>query len=162
MCNYKEADLFCDQVGLALRLLNDSCWLIRCARSKLPVLWWGAQGTANNTVTCSQVDWCSLCACQLLWEHGCLKVPWSSFGAPSVSPGAPQCQLQRRLLSLAACLPGLCWSWRAWRVVMGSVKPSGWDLLFSCQKAIYFLPVANLSDAAVSGLLLELLNHPDS
>lgn len=108
-------------------------------------------------------DWHRLGACQLLWEHGCLKVPWNSFSAPSMSPGAPQCQLQRRLLSPTACpgwpraeeLGGYWWGARSQvaEVPCSAVKR---------RQTIYFLPVGNLSDAAASGLLLELLNHPDS
>lgn len=106
MGNCKEADVFCDQVGLALRLLNGSWWLIRCDRSKLLVLCWGAQGAGNKYCGMLTGDWGSSGACQLLWDDGCLKVPWSSFGALSMSAGTPQCQLQRRLLSPAACLAG--------------------------------------------------------
>lgn len=139
MRNCKETDLFWDQAVLViwellLRLLNDYWWLIRCDRSKLPTLWWGMQG-AVETVACSQMIECNLGACQLLWEHECLKVPW---GAPLFLPCyqehvSTSCRGGRSALLrvVAACMLKL--ENADVSVLMGSMKPSGWDVPFSCQ-----------------------------
>lgn len=139
MCNCKETDLFCGQAVLAIwerlpRLLNDYWWLIRHDRSELPKLWWGKQG-AVNTVACSQMidviqvpvgcfEWMGVCKCP---------------GAPSFLPYyqdhiSASCSggCSARLRAVAVCMLKL--ENADARVLMGCMKPSSWDVLFSCQK----------------------------
>lgn len=145
-----------------VRLLNDSCWLITCNRSKMPVLWWGAQGT-GNTVACSLVTdvvYVPVSCCESMGVSKCPEAPLELHPCHQEHLSA----FCRGGCSALLPLAGLCCSWRAWRVLMGSMKPSGWDLLCSCQKKTGNLLSPSGESVRCSSVrsVAWVLNHPDS